>query len=1076
VQLRVRVPAPFGARPPLPDGVHVRVVQRGRAIEAKELAPTRAQADPDLFVLARDEARVVATDLAQRGGADHDVATEARDLADGTVPPLDVANAVEDRAVGKALPSIATDGAQLGLGIEGRHGRVDPPIDDLAVAIDELDVLDPRRDLTQALEACVAGTRCGERRGHVELDDRGAAAARLADAVIGRSGIHVDDGGPKAAHRIQRTDQALPLVPADENHSDAITRSHGPNISDRAASWKSLKTAPVRPSTTAAKRTIRPQPTERARDFSAVLLACGMRSEGSSLAPIVGDTGRRYQPTQLLARGGMAEIYVAEREDGQETVVVKRMLGDLLANPEFVRMFRDEAVLASTFDHPNIVRVLDMGLHSPMPFFVMEYVRGAHLRTLLKVAGTPGLPLAFGISVGIEVAGALAYAHDRRDATGRPLHIVHRDVSPTNVLVDTTGEVKLLDFGIAKADAGTHVTAAGTLKGKASYMSPEQCRAEHVDRRSDIFALGLLLYELTTSTRVFRGDNELAIFHQVVSGKFDPPSSRRHDYPAALEAILLRALAFAPEDRYATALDFADALVDLADRLDLPTTPRMRTAWMETHLPTRATPLPGGAGRKRHPSRPGILANRTDFPGKPAVPAEPSGSEPGEPGAEPPPTHDERAKDEPRMLAPSDEPSMLAPAKHDPASRTAPVPTKPRPRPLPPPAMPAHAGPLPQLPNVPLPDAPATEGPMPTSATPGPDWHVPSGVDLERVRDSPTPERAPRTQFMASGFTAATPPRAQATSEPLVTTSNLAPPMRWSTPGIASPPAGPHPAAPSLAAAPGHAATPSGFDASQGHVAQPPGFGASPGHAPHPGFGASPGHAPSPGFSTVQGHPAPAQGHPAPAQGHPAPAQGHPAPPPGFSTVKGHPAPPPGLSAVHGHPAPPPGLSAVHGHPAPSHGFSTIQGHPAPPPGFSTIQGHAPPGFAAAQGHAPPPGFGPPATHLSGAHLPQGGFAPAPPAPPPGFGGGPRPGATVAVDPGFSTLRAPPPHGPGAPVPAPANQAAPRRAGRPKPAPPQRRKRRRTSSWWIVLAVVVITVAGTLVGWMIVTSSHGLLH
>jgi serine/threonine protein kinase len=220
-------------------------------------------------------------------------------------------------------------------------------------------------------------------------------------------------------------------------------------------------------------------------------------------------------------------------------------------------MFRDEAYLAATLKHPNIVRVFDIGRHGEDYFFTMEYVHGENLRTILQALQKSGgmMPLQHVLTIALGVSSALHYAHEQVDHEGNPLKIVHRDVSPTNVLVATDGSVKIVDFGIAKAAAATHVTQAGMLKGKASYMSPEQCRAEAVDRRSDVFAIGILVYEMTTLTRLFRGDNELAILHQVLSANIEPPSERRTDYPVALERIVLKALRTEPRARYATALD-----------------------------------------------------------------------------------------------------------------------------------------------------------------------------------------------------------------------------------------------------------------------------------------------------------------------------------------------------------------------------------------------------------------------------------------------------------------------------------------------------------------------------------------
>jgi serine/threonine protein kinase len=282
-----------------------------------------------------------------------------------------------------------------------------------------------------------------------------------------------------------------------------------------------------------------------------------------------GSQGTSYELLGRLAVGGMAELYLARTTgaDGRDTVVVlKRILPHLAEDPEFVRMFRDEAYLAATLQHPNIVRVYEIGRHGEDWFFTMEYVHGENLRAILRAAQkrNESIPLQHVLTIALGVTSALHYAHEQRDQHGNPLKIVHRDVSPTNVLVSYDGNIKILDFGIAKAAAGTHVTQAGMLKGKASYMSPEQCRAEPVDRRSDVFAIGILMYEMTTLTRLFRGDNELAILHQVLTGHVPPPSTRTERYPGDLERIVMRTLQNDPTQRYQTAFELQVELEQFA--------------------------------------------------------------------------------------------------------------------------------------------------------------------------------------------------------------------------------------------------------------------------------------------------------------------------------------------------------------------------------------------------------------------------------------------------------------------------------------------------------------------------------
>jgi serine/threonine protein kinase len=276
----------------------------------------------------------------------------------------------------------------------------------------------------------------------------------------------------------------------------------------------------------------------------------------------------RYELVQRLAIGGMAEIFLARAvgiEGFEKLLVVKSILGQHAADEEFVRMFVDEARLAATLHHPNIVQVFDIGRDRNQHFFSMEYVHGADLREILKVAQPRGgVPLEHAINIALSTAAGLHYAHEKMDRDGRHLGIVHRDVSPSNVLVSFDGGIKVVDFGIAKAASHRAATRTGIIKGKVSCMSPEQCRGETLDRRSDIFAIGILLYELTTGTRPFHGDNEYAVLRQIVDEDAPAPSAYRRDYPPALEAIVLRALRRNRDERYATAQDLQIDLENFA--------------------------------------------------------------------------------------------------------------------------------------------------------------------------------------------------------------------------------------------------------------------------------------------------------------------------------------------------------------------------------------------------------------------------------------------------------------------------------------------------------------------------------
>jgi serine/threonine protein kinase len=277
--------------------------------------------------------------------------------------------------------------------------------------------------------------------------------------------------------------------------------------------------------------------------------------------PAPGDGPRRLGKYELLRRvavGGMAELFLARAtgiEGFEKLVVLKRILPQHAGDGRFIRMFLQEARLAATLVHPNVIQVYDIGKVGGTYFFTMEYVHGVDARRLLQIAHDRGqrLPLEHALGIVLGTAAGLHYAHEKVSTDGRPLGIVHRDVSSSNVLVSYDGCPKLVDFGIAKANQTRSETQPGTTKGKIQYMSPEQCQGEAVDRRSDVFSLGVLLYELTTGSRPFDGDNDAVVLRSLLSGTVMRPSERCSDYPPDLEAIVLRALAIAPGDRYATA-------------------------------------------------------------------------------------------------------------------------------------------------------------------------------------------------------------------------------------------------------------------------------------------------------------------------------------------------------------------------------------------------------------------------------------------------------------------------------------------------------------------------------------------
>ncbi|MFZ4735056.1 MAG: protein kinase domain-containing protein [Bradymonadia bacterium] len=283
----------------------------------------------------------------------------------------------------------------------------------------------------------------------------------------------------------------------------------------------------------------------------------------------------KYTLLRRIAVGGMAEIFLA-RQAGvggfEKDVVVKRLLPSHAESVDFVQMFLDEARIAANLTHPNIAQIYDLGEQDDQHYIAMEYVHGVDLRRLCSQGIAEGnyLPIQHALRIMVEVCDALAYAHARTGKDGAPLGIVHRDVSPTNILVTFEGGVKLVDFGIAKASNKLGVTKTGQIKGKYGYMSPEQVRGGEIDARSDIFAVGINLYEITLGRRLFRGDSEVDTLAAIENARVPSPRSISPDYPERLERIVLKALARDPEDRYplvrALQMELEDFLTDSAMR------------------------------------------------------------------------------------------------------------------------------------------------------------------------------------------------------------------------------------------------------------------------------------------------------------------------------------------------------------------------------------------------------------------------------------------------------------------------------------------------------------------------------
>jgi serine/threonine protein kinase len=318
-----------------------------------------------------------------------------------------------------------------------------------------------------------------------------------------------------------------------------------------------------------------PAATDRGLDLA--LLAEDALAEATPVPPPSRGKGSKegawrddhYGPYRLLDRiavGGMAEVFKAKRsgvEGFEKIVAMKRILPHLSDNKEFVDMFVDEAKMVAGLTHPNIVQIFDLGRIDTSYYIAMEYVHGRDLRSILKRAKEKGLrmPLDLCLRIVGQVCSALEYAHRKKDERGRAMKIVHRDVSPQNILISFEGDVKLTDFGIAKAATKASSTDRGALRGKLLYMSPEQAWGRSMDRRSDLFSLGIVLYEMLTDQKPFLGGGtEMSILEMVRQCRIEAPRKMNPRVPESLDAVVMKSLGREPEDRYQDAGEMHRAL------------------------------------------------------------------------------------------------------------------------------------------------------------------------------------------------------------------------------------------------------------------------------------------------------------------------------------------------------------------------------------------------------------------------------------------------------------------------------------------------------------------------------------
>ena len=329
----------------------------------------------------------------------------------------------------------------------------------------------------------------------------------------------------------------------------------------------------------------------------------------------------RYELLGRISVGGMAEVFrgrVSGAAGFEKIVAIKRILPQLSDDEEFIGMFIDEAKLSANLNHSNIGQVFEFGRIDDRYFIAMEFIHGKDLRAIQAHfrSRSEVMPIPMAIRIVLEVCNALEYAHSKRDSNGQLLNIVHRDVSPQNVLISYEGAVKLIDFGIAKALSRSNKTATGNLKGKFDYMSPEQVEGELVDHRSDLFALGTLLWELVAGRPLFRGDNELATLERVRKAEVELPSAANPSVPKALEQIILRALARDRDQRFQRAEELHEELERFAQSHRMTFSSKQLSRWMKASFNPDGSP--------RAPVQPQATMTDAPFPGQ-APPRPPGG-------------------------------------------------------------------------------------------------------------------------------------------------------------------------------------------------------------------------------------------------------------------------------------------------------------------------------------------------------------------------------------------------------------------------------------------------------------------
>ncbi len=307
----------------------------------------------------------------------------------------------------------------------------------------------------------------------------------------------------------------------------------------------------------------------------------------------------RYVLIQRVAEGGMAEVYLAVEEHpqaGRRFVTIKRIRAEHVGDPDFVDFFLTEGRVSLKFTHPNLPLCFELNVEQGIHYLAMEYIHGHTLLDLLRasVRGRRSLSVGMVTAMGISVAAALEHAHGLADVDGEPLQLIHRDVTPQNIMLSTAGTVKLIDFGIVRSAIQVHRTQTGIVKGKFAYMAPEQLEGRRIDHRADLFALGIVLWESLLCRPLFRGRTDNETIESLQGLKVPDPAGIRPDVPAALAAVILKALERDPRRRFQSAGDMLAALEQVAEHCHmLPSITRLRREAAELCGNLAAPVLPG---------------------------------------------------------------------------------------------------------------------------------------------------------------------------------------------------------------------------------------------------------------------------------------------------------------------------------------------------------------------------------------------------------------------------------------------------------------------------------------------------